>query len=29
MVLGIGYGRTGDGERCDAGEKNFPHANLL
>jgi hypothetical protein len=28
-VLGIDYGRTGDGERRDAGEKNFLHANLL
>jgi hypothetical protein len=28
-VLGIDRGRTGDGERRDAGEKEFLHANLL
>jgi hypothetical protein len=28
-VLGINHSRTGDGERGDAGEKDFLHANLL
>src|SRR5665213_2098378 len=28
-MLGIDHGRTGDGERGDAGEQDFLHANLL
>jgi hypothetical protein len=27
MVLGIDRGRTGDGERRDAGDSKFSHAN--
>jgi len=29
VVLGVGYGRTGDGDRRNAGEKELLHVNLL
>jgi hypothetical protein len=28
MVLGIGHGRTGDGECRDRGDRKLVHANL-